>query len=210
MEDKPAITIRSMTLKDLPGVIELQHRAFPTMNVWTLEELTSHLTIFPEGQFVAVDASGRIVGSASSLIIDWDDYAESAHWSTITGQGTFSTHNPHGKTLYGADMCVDPAARRKGIGSLLYNVRKQIVRDRSLKRMLTGGRIPGYAQVSEEMSPKQYVTAVIQGRRKDPTLSFQLDNGFVVLDIIPEYLNDKESHGFATLLEWLNPNMSWM
>jgi predicted amidohydrolase/GNAT superfamily N-acetyltransferase len=205
MEDKPAITIRLMTLKDLPGVIELQHRAFPTMTVWTLEELTSHLTIFPEGQFVAVDSTGRIVGSASSLIIDWDDYAESAHWSTITDHGTFNTHNPKGKTLYGADMCVDPAARRQGIGSFLYNVRKQIVRDRGLKRMLTGGRIPGYAQVSDQMSPKQYVTAVIQGRRKDPTLSFQLDNGFVVLDIIPEYLNDKESHGFATLLEWLNP-----
>jgi hypothetical protein len=43
----------------------------------------SHLSIFPEGQWVAIDESGRLVGSASSLIIDWDDYAESANWSVL-------------------------------------------------------------------------------------------------------------------------------
>lgn len=205
MEDKPAITIRQMTLKDIPAVVEMQRRAYPDMPIWKIEELTHHLTIFPEGQLVAVDQANQIVGSASALIIDWDDYAESAQWSAITGHGIFNTHNPLGKTLYGADMCVDPHARRQGIGSLFYDVRKKMVKDRGLKRILTGGRIPGYAKVSEQMSPKQYVTEVVQGRRKDATLNFQLKNGFVVLDIIPEYLKDKESRGFATLLEWLNP-----
>ena len=51
----------------------------------------------------------------------------------------------------------------------------------------------------------EYVTDVIGGKRKDPTLSFQLSNGMVVLDVVPEYLEDNQSHGFATLLEWLNP-----
>lgn len=205
MEDKPDITIRQMTLEDLPYVVELQQRAFPGMPIWKTEELIHHLTIFPEGQLVAVDQANRIVGSASSLLIDWDDYSESARWSIITGNGTFNTHNPLGKTLYGADMGVDPDARRKGIGSIFYDFRKKMVKDRCLKRILTGGRIPGYAKVSDQMSPKQYVTEVIQGKRKDPILNFQLKNGFVVLDIVPEYLNDKESRGFATLLEWLNP-----
>lgn len=205
MEDRAGITIRQMALEDLPAVVELQQRAFPDMPGWKVEDLTQHLAIFPEGQLVAVDQSGRIVGSASSLIIDWDDYADSAHWTTITGKGTFNTHNPLGKTLYGADVGVDPAARRLGIGSLLYNARKRMVEERGLKRILTGGRIPGYAEVSERMSPKQYVSEVIQGKRKDPTLSFQLKNGFIVLDIIPDYLYDVESRGFATLLEWLNP-----
>lgn len=45
---------------------------------------------------------------------------------------------------------------------------------------------------------------VVKGTRKDPTLSFQLANGMVVLDVVPEYLEDTESRGFATLLEWLN------
>jgi len=201
----PSIVIRQMTRSDVDAVIALQRRVYPEDLCWSEDELLRHIETFPEGQLVAVDGSGRVVASASSLIIDWDDYAESARWSAITGQGTFSTHNPLGKTLYGADMCVDPLTRRSGIGTLFYETRKRTVRERGLKRMLTGGRIPGYAQLSQEMSPQEYVADVVAGKRKDPTLSFQLANGLVVLDVVPEYLEDRESRGFATLLEWLNP-----
>lgn len=74
-----------------------------------------------------------MLGSASSFIIDWD-YAESAQWSVIVGDRTFDTHNPLGKTLYGADMVVDPLADRRGLGSLLYEARKKMVKSRGLKR----------------------------------------------------------------------------
>jgi predicted amidohydrolase/ribosomal protein S18 acetylase RimI-like enzyme len=199
------ITIRPMLAADLMAVVEVQARVFPEMPKWTTEELRQHLFVFPEGQLVALDEHGSIIGSASSLIIDWDDYAESAKWSSITGYGTFSTHNPLGKTLYGADMCVDPSARRRGVGSLFYEERKRIVKEHGLKRLLTGGRIPGYAEVAQLMSPQEYVADVVRGRRKDPTLSFQLANGLIVLDVVPKYLEDPESRGYATLLEWLNP-----
>jgi GNAT superfamily N-acetyltransferase len=203
--EKSPISVRQMALNDVPAVVEMQRRVFPGMPTWTVGELMHHLAVFPEGQFVAGEETGRLVGSASSLIIDWDDYAESAKWSTITGNGTFNTYNPLGKTLYGADMGVDPLAHRKGIGSLFYDARKEMVKSRGLKRLLTGGRIPGYAQVSGQMTPAEYVAEVVKGNRKDPTLSFQLANGMVVLDVVPEYLEDSESRGFATLLEWLNP-----
>lgn len=205
MDASRRIQIRQMTADDVAQVSALQLRTFPGMEAWTPELLSKHIAVFPEGQLVAVDESDRILGSASSLIIDWDDYSESARWSAITGHGTFSTHNPLGKTLYGADMGVDPFCRRCGIGSLFYEARKKMVRERKLKRLLIGGRLPGYAQVAQEISVKQYVTDVVAGRRKDPTLNFQLKNGFVLLDVIPEYLHDHESRGFAALLEWLNP-----
>ena len=201
----PHITIRNMTNTDIQAVVDLQRRVYPQTLAWDAEELAHHLEVFPEGQLVAVDERGQILGSASSLIIDWDDYAESARWSAITGRGRFDTHNPLGKTLYGADMCVDPAARHMGIGSLFYEARKKMIRERGLKRLLTGGRIPAYAEVSQTMSPQEYVADVVAGRRKDPTLSFQLANGLVVLDVVPQYLDDSDSRGFATLLEWLNP-----
>jgi len=203
--ETPIVTVRQMTKDDLDGVVALQRKVYREDFAMSEGELLRHIEAFPEGQLVAVDGAGRVLGSASSLIIDWDDYAESARWSAITGRGTFSTHNPLGKTLYGADMCVDPMARRLGIGSLFYEARKRMVRERGLKRMLTGGRIPGYAQVSEEMTPQEYVAEVVAGKRTDPTLSFQLANGLVVLDVVPEYLEDRESRDFATLLEWLNP-----
>jgi predicted amidohydrolase/predicted N-acetyltransferase YhbS len=201
----PGITIRQMTPADVSAVVAMQERAYPNQLAWSAEELLHHLEIFPAGQLVAVNLANQIVGSASSLIIDWDDYAESAQWPIITGRGTFDTHNPLGKTLYGADVCVDPAARHSHIGSLLYDARKQMVRDRGLKRLLTGGRIPGYSKVANQMTPHEYVADVVRGKRIDPTLSFQLANGLVVLDVVPGYLEDPDSGGFATLLEWLNP-----
>jgi predicted amidohydrolase/GNAT superfamily N-acetyltransferase len=194
-----------MTRDDVPAVVGIQNRAYPGMEGWTAEEIEHHLSVFPQGQLVAVDETGRILASASSLIIDWDDYAGSAEWCAITADGTFDTHNPLGKTLYGADLAVDPLTRRHGIGSLLYEARKKMVRERGLKRMLTGGRIPGYLEVASKMSAQDYVSEVVTGKRKDPTLSFQIANGLVVLDVIPAYLEDPGSRGFATLLEWLNP-----
>jgi len=205
VSDTSQILVRQMAFTDIPKVVELQQSVFPGMPTWDAEELAHHLAVFPEGQLVAVDEAGQILGSASSLIIDWDDYSEDANWSAITGDGSFDTHNPLGKTLYGADLGVDPCAHRHGIGSMFYERRKKFVRERGLKRLLTGGRIPGYAKVSGEMTPMEYVAEVISGKRKDPTLSFQLANGMVVLDVVPEYLEDSQSHGFATLLEWLNP-----
>lgn len=204
-DERYKTTIRQISKSDIPAVIELEERVFPHMLAWTAEELTQHLSVFPEGQLVALDESGKIIGSASSLIIDWDDYAESAKWSSITGYGSFATHNPLGKTLYGADMCVDPSARRRGVGSLFYEARKKMVKELGLKRLLTGGRIPGYGEVAQTMTPQEYVAEVVHGRRKDPTLSFQLANGLIVLDVVPEYLEDPDSRGYATLLEWLNP-----
>ncbi|HYL62924.1 MAG TPA: GNAT family N-acetyltransferase [Candidatus Methylomirabilis sp.] len=199
------VVVRPMVAADIPAVVDLQRRVFPEGLRWIDEELIQHLSIFPEGQLVALDESGKIIGSASSLIIDWDDYSESAKWSSITGHGSFNTHDPLGKTLYGADMCVDPAARRRRVGSLFYETRKKMIKERGLKRLLTGGRIPGYSEVAQTMTPQEYVGEVVRGRRKDPTLSFQLGNGLIVLDVVPEYLEDPDSRGYATLLEWLNP-----
>ncbi len=200
--------VRQMTIDDIPAVIDLQVRAFPGLPPWMPEQLANHLRIFPEGQLVVSDSNGCILGSASSLLIDWDDYAESANWSLITGDGSFNTHNPQGLTLYGADMGVDPDARQMGIGTLFYDARKELIKERGLKRLLTGGRIAGYAAVADKLTPKEYVAEVVDGKRRDPALSFQLENDLVVLDVVPGYMNDTESRGFATVLEWLNPEYS--
>jgi len=94
VSDNPHIVIRQMTFSDIPKVVELQQEAFPGMPTWEAEELAHHLAVFPEGQLVAAEETGQILGSASSLIIDWDDYSEDAKWSTITGSGSFDTYNP--------------------------------------------------------------------------------------------------------------------
>jgi predicted amidohydrolase len=55
------------------------------------------------------------------------------------------------------------------------------------------------------MSVGEYIEAVKRKEIYDPILSFQLSNGFDVKRLMRKYLpEDKQSHGFATLLEWDN------
>lgn len=203
---QPALRVRPMRPEDIPGVIALQQRVFPGMSPWKAEQLESHMHHFPEGQFVAVQPDGSVVGSASALMVLWADFDDMASWKELTGSGYFTTHNPLGKTLYGADIGVDPAMRGQGVGQRLLEARKALVQARGLKRMIAGGRIPGYARVATQLSAEQYVAEVIAGRRRDPVLSFQLAHDFEVRGVIPDYLGfDQESLGFATLIEWINP-----
>jgi GNAT superfamily N-acetyltransferase len=48
-------------------------------------------------------------------------------------------------------MGVDPEARQQGIGTSFYEARKELIRERGIKRLLTGGRIAGYADVADEI-----------------------------------------------------------
>jgi GNAT superfamily N-acetyltransferase len=71
----------------------------------------------------------------------WDDWSESHNWKEITGAGTFANHNPHGRTLYGAEIFVDPTLRGEGIGHLLYEGRRALCRAMNLKRIIACGRL---------------------------------------------------------------------
>ncbi|MFN3431848.1 MAG: GNAT family N-acetyltransferase [Candidatus Sericytochromatia bacterium] len=206
-DDAPWPTgVRLMTPDDIPAVIALQRRVFPGMPPWAAAQLENHLRVFPAGQLVAVGPSGGLVGSASSLIVLWADFDELAGWKELTGDGYFTTHNPDGLTLYGADIGVDPAARGLGVGGRLYRARKAVVRQHGLQRMITGGRLPGYGAEAAAMTAEQYVAEVQAGTRRDPVLSFQLGHGFTVRGVIPGYLGfDEASGGYATLLEWTAP-----
>lgn len=55
------------------------------------------------------------------------------------------------------------------------------------------------------MSEREYVDKVIHKELVDPVLTTQLSNGFVLKRLISSYMDsDKESRGYATLLEWTN------
>lgn len=199
--------VRPMTEADIEGVVALQRRAFPKMPPWTPNQLRRNMRTFPDGQLVAVDPTGRVIGSASSLIVRWADFEDAASWNVVTGRGTFRTHDPvHGDTLYGADVGVDPDARGMGVGAALYEARRELARRYNLKRIAAGGRIPGYREVCKAIAADAYVREVLAGTRRDPVLGFQLAQGFRVHGVIPRYLpSDHASKGWATLLMWENP-----
>ena len=56
---------------------------------------------------------------------------------------------------------------------------------------------------------KENLTGYDSGTLADPTLSFQLSQGFEVLAVVSGYLlHDPESLGYAAVIEWLNPNVA--
>ena len=198
------IEVRNTRRSDIPQILELQERVYPGIPGWRAEQLEKHLDAFPSGQVVAC-AAGRVVGMASSLIVHWDDWGLRHTWKEVTGNGTFETHSPTGRTLYGAEVFSDPSFRRLGIGKKLYQARRQICRALYLRRIMACGRMPNYHRVAREMPPEEYAMRVIWGDLKDPVLLFQLREGFHYCGVIHGYLpSDAESRGNATIIVWLN------
>ena len=200
------VRIRQRRPEDTPQIIGIFQAIYPGSPSWTPEQLTSHLNVFPEGQLVA-EAEGRIVGMAASLIVLWDDYTMDTSWREFTDYGTFRNHDPErGHTLYGAEIMVHPEWQGAGIGKLLYGARRQLVARLGLLRIRAGARLAGYHRYADTLSPEDYVRRVVAGALSDPTLSFQLSRGFVVIGVARDYLrHDPESHGHAAVIEWLNP-----
>lgn len=190
---------------------ELCKKVYPFSKPWSIEQLESHKFYFPDGQLIVVDkATGKVVGLAFSLIIYWNDYSHQDSWQDFTTGGFFRNHNPRkGHTLYGAEVMVDPETRGRGIGKMLYEGRKKIVEKYNLKRIRAGARLRGYSKFKDKLTPEEYVKQVVEKKIYDPTLSFQLNQGFKVIDVAPNYLyNDPESLGYAAVIEWLNPKVA--
>ncbi len=203
---KRRVRVRPTQSSDFSQIEALCRAVYPSSPPWTAKQLSSHLDLFPEGQLVAIDADSRVVGMAASLVVLWDDYDAMGSWRDFTAGGMFSNHDiTRGRTLYGAEIMVDPTAQGGGIGSALYRARRALAQRLGLLRIRAGARLRGYGAVADVMSPFEYVVAVASGKRRDPTLSFQLGRGFHVFDVVHGYLqHDPESRGWAALIQWIN------
>jgi ribosomal protein S18 acetylase RimI-like enzyme len=202
------VIIRNVTQKDIPKIINLQKKSFADMAaygmIWPKSFLESHIDIFPEGQF-CIEIDGKIIGSASSLIISLKTEYMDHDWYNVTGGGLFINHDYNGDSLYGADLSVHPEFQRKRIGTMLYNARKNLAMELNLRRIISGGRLYNYCKYYHIMSAKEYVEKVVKNEITDPVLSFQLNNGFHFIKILNDYLYDKRSLNYASFIEWLNP-----
>jgi predicted amidohydrolase/ribosomal protein S18 acetylase RimI-like enzyme len=198
------IIVRPVTMKDFEQLVAIQLKCFPGMKPWTEEQVESQLKFFPEGQ-ICVEYQGRVVASSSSLILDFELYGERHSWRDVADAGFIRNHNPEGNTLYGIEIMVEPEFRGMRLARRLYEARKTLARDKNLMRIVLGGRIPGYAQHKDQMTAREYVEKVLSKTLVDPVLTTQISNGFALKRLIKSYMDsDKQSMGYATLLEWAN------
>lgn len=203
---KANVVVRTTQPEDFQQIHRLCAKVYPSDEPWLIEELASHHRMFPQGQMVAIDPqTQQVVGMAASLIIDWNDYDIEDNWPALTSEGNFKNHNPQGRTLYGAEIMVDPEQQGRGIGKALYKARRELARSLQLLRIRAGARLRGYHKFKQQLTAREYVISVIHRQLTDPTLTFQLKQGFRVIAVVEDYLpNDPQSNGAAAVIEWIN------
>lgn len=204
----PAIRIRRWKPEDVAAIVACQRAAYPDYpdsGQYDARLYELQLNAFPQGQLLAW-SGGRVVGYATSLIIQLDDLPYLYEYDELTGRGTFSTHDPAGNTLYGADIAVHPDFRGRGVAGLLYRGRKKLIERYNLRRMVAYGRLTGYGEVAGRMTAQEYVSAIEAGDRKDPALTAHLKAGYRVRRVSLEIMRDEPSRNWATLLEFENPS----
>ena len=199
------VRVRATRLEDFAAIRALQRVAQPYAPQWSFKQIESQIHAFPEGQFVAV-SDGHVIGAASSLVVRWDTYAVDHTWRSITGDGSFHTHDAHGRTLYAADLVADATRRGFGIARALFHSQRRLARRMNMRRIIATARLPGYGAVRDAVSPETYAMRVIWGEIADDAMRFRMGQGFQYCGILRGYLpEDAESGGHAALLAWLNP-----
>jgi ribosomal protein S18 acetylase RimI-like enzyme len=200
--------IRQYTEEDFTGLIRIQQESFPppfpSELWWNEEQLRNHVTLFPEGA-LCVEVEGQIVGSMTGLRVNFDPKHAEHTWEEITDRGYMTNHQPDGDSLYIVDICVRPESRKLGLGKWLMQSMYEVVVQLGMKRLLGGGRMPGYHRVASEMTAEQYAEAVLQGTLQDPVVTFLLRCGRTPVQVVKNYLEDEDSLNYALLMEWRNP-----
>ncbi|NHA13478.1 GNAT family N-acetyltransferase [Thioalkalivibrio sp. XN279] len=200
------IELGHLKLEDYQELRKAMEEAYAGIggDYWPHEAIARLLDLFPEGQ-LCVKVNGKVVASALSLIIDYEEFGDRHTFRDVTGNYSFNTHDPEGDVLYGIEVFVHPEYRGMRLARRLYDARKELCENLNLRAIMAGGRIPNYEKYAERMTPREYIEQVHLKNIYDPTLTFQLSNGFHVKKLLRNYLaRDTQSLGYATLLEWNN------
>jgi predicted amidohydrolase len=199
------VEIAHLTITDYLDLKESMIEAYTTWGAYWRDHQIAHLLeIFPEGQ-LCIKVDGKLVGAALSLLINYKKLGDNHTYREATGSYTFSSHDPDGDVLYGIEIFIRPERRGLRLGRRLYDARKELCEKLNLRAIIAGARLPSYGQHAEDLTPKEYIEKVKNKDLYDPTLSFQISNGFHVRKVLKGYMpGDVESMEYAALIEWIN------
>ena len=199
------LRLRHLRDQDFADIKAIMDRVYAeTGGAWSRRQFRAQLRMFPEGQ-ICIEDNGKVVAAALSLIVAYDRFGDEHTYRQITGNGFLTTHDPKGDVLYGLDVFVDPDYQGMRLGRRLYDARKELCQNLNLRAVVAGGRMPGYGEYADRMSPQRYIELVQRREIYDKILSFQLANDFHVRRVLKDYWPaDGRSRAYATLIRWDN------
>lgn len=160
------MVLRNICNDDIPKIVAIQRESYPEIAAGQLYVpffLENHISLFREGQF-CVELDGDIVASATCLMVSLEpEYAEHTWHDIILEYGNHHSKHAAGDSLYIDDIVTHPNFRHLGIGTLLFNARKQVASKYNLRRIIGGGRIPNYSKYANKISAQEYVEKVKSG-----------------------------------------------
>jgi GNAT superfamily N-acetyltransferase len=207
MSTTTSFEFRNMGPEHVEQAAAMELVCFPTANPEHLldaEDLLGHVTRFPAGNFVVLDGE-RVIGMGCGLLVDYD-FSDLQHTLQGVCGKAGANHRDDAPWYYGTDISVHPDYRGHGIGRRLYELRKDVVRRLNKKGIIAGGIVPGYEAHKATMRCEDYVAKVVAGELYDPTLTMQLHNGFEVLGVIHDYMDDPATDNCAAFIRWRNPD----
>lgn len=218
MSKRASIKIRQATFEDIPQLLQVEKAAWYEGARLSEEQLQSELNIFPEGVFVAElrqDGPSKIVGLCCVMRMHSDNVDKISTWDETTANGYFTTHDPNGDMMFGANLSVLPGLERGGIGDRLFAYGASLLVRWGLPFGVLGERLPKFAEFNTErrrkglepFSVEQYLEhRDDRGRIYDPQLRFYRSIPFLKIErIIPGYFPDPGSENYGVLVRWTNP-----
>src|SRR5690554_3572594 len=199
------LQLRNLREEDYPQLKSLMDMVYADIGgAWEEHTIRKLSREFPEGQ-ICLEDNGVVVGVALTVRVTYGRFSNPHQYDDLLGKRDTILNESEGDALYGLDVLIHPDYRGYRLGRRLYDARKELCIQLNLKAILAGGRIVNYHRYADEITASQYLERVRRREIYDPILTFQLANDFTVRRLLHKYLpEDKQSRGYATLLEWTN------
>ncbi len=197
------VRVRFRSRRDAEALESLIARAYPEARfgkgfLGSVEQLRRQLAWFPEGQWVAERADGRMVGASMCLRVDLGE-AMAPHTRRQILETCVEGEQPWGNAIYGVGLAIDSEYQGQGIGKFLVQVQVEMGRVLGCSAFLWGARLAG-VQAHADVSSHAYLERVRRRQLWDPCLGPFMAMGFQVLGLLERYAPDPESRGCAALL----------
>lgn len=171
--------------------------------VWTEEMLQSQFNVCPNTIYCAFN-DGKMVATLTYIRVDEEDLRAKKTWLEKTDNGLLTTHKPNGKFIFGVDLSVLKEAPRSTSRKLLSTAIFIGIIAGGVKAAYLGSRIPSFNKYREMEVEKYVFNKRENGKPLDPELAFYAKNGFKIVEIIPDYMDDPQSLNFGVLVKWSN------